>query len=276
MQKEIEGGGTCGKSSRNLGKRLVLPTSPPPDFISCGISMPPKMKKKGGGSKKEIDPNFGTCKKKLKMKFLYLPPPPNFIFKPGVMVKSCAAWLPSAWWRRWRTRPGSSLLPFNLAWPSPAGLRRRCMRPGAGMTETRGERAKFLLNSTSRMPSTWFPDRSSSTLRHPASQFSLAGWCYQQHSELHFGTQHLLSAGGVQQGDPLGPLLFACALHPLALELRGRPLDLAFFYLDDDVIAGDVHAIGVALAHIHIYLFNIIIPKLKKYIIKFLLIKNII
>ena len=32
MQKEIEGGGggTCGKSSRNLGKRLVLPTSPPP------------------------------------------------------------------------------------------------------------------------------------------------------------------------------------------------------------------------------------------------------
>ena len=44
------------------------------------------MKKKGGGSKKEIDPNFGTCKKKLKMKFLYLPPPLNFIFKPGVML----------------------------------------------------------------------------------------------------------------------------------------------------------------------------------------------
>ena len=44
----------------------------------------PKNEKQGGGSKKEIDPNFWTCKKKLKMKFLYLPPPPlNFFFKPG-------------------------------------------------------------------------------------------------------------------------------------------------------------------------------------------------
>ena len=37
-----------------------------------------------GASKKEIDPIFWTCKKKLKMKFLYLPPL-NFFFKPGVM-----------------------------------------------------------------------------------------------------------------------------------------------------------------------------------------------
>ena len=75
-------------------------------------------------------------------------------------------------------------------------------------------------------------------------------WCYKQPSELHFGQTHLLSAGGVQQGDPLGPLLFASALHPLALELSQGPLDLAFFYLDDGVIAGDVAAVGAALAHI--------------------------
>eukprot|EP00435_Cladocopium_sp_Y103_P009537 s556_g2.t1 len=51
-------------------------------------------------------------------------------------------------------------------------------------------------------------------------------------------------------GDPLGPLLFACALHPLAIDLRQGPLDLAFFYFDDGVIAGDVASVGAALAHI--------------------------
>jgi hypothetical protein len=75
-------------------------------------------------------------------------------------------------------------------------------------------------------------------------------WCYKQPSDLHFGTTTLLSAGGVQQGDPLGPLLFAGALHSLVLDLRQGPLDLVFFYLDDGVIAGDVAAVGAAVAHI--------------------------
>eukprot|EP00435_Cladocopium_sp_Y103_P070503 s1049_g35.t1 len=57
-------------------------------------------------------------------------------------------------------------------------------------------------------------------------------------------------AGGVQQGDPLGPLLFATAIHTLTQELRSGPLDLAFFYLDDGVIAGAITAVGAALAHI--------------------------
>ena len=38
-------------------------------------------------------------------------------------------------------------------------------------------------------------------------------------------------------GDPLGPLLFSAVLQSLAAELRALPLDLAFFYLDDDVLA---------------------------------------
>ena len=89
----------------------------------------------------------------------------------------------------------------------------------------------------------------SAALRFPALTRWVI-WCYKQPSELHFGQTHLLSAGGVQQGDPLGPLLFASALHPLALELSQGPLDLAFFYLDDGVIAGDVAAVCAALAHI--------------------------
>ena len=60
----------------------------------------------------------------------------------------------------------------------------------------------------------------------------------------------LRSSSGVQQGDPLGPLLFAAALQPLAAELQRGGLDLALFYLDDGVVAGDVAAVAAALAHV--------------------------
>ena len=54
---------------------------------------------------------------------------------------------------------------------------------------------------------------------------------------------------GVQQGDPLGPFLFAAAVQPLAQELR-TGLDLSVFDLDDGVLAGDVAAVGRAVAHV--------------------------
>ena len=54
----------------------------------------------------------------------------------------------------------------------------------------------------------------------------------------------------MQQGDPLGPLLFATAIHTLTQDLRAGPLGLALFYLDDGIGAGDVAAVGAALAHI--------------------------
>ena len=75
-----------------------------------------------------------------------------------------------------------------------------------------------------------------------------AWWCYGQPSGLRFGGATLASAGGVQQGDPLGPLLFAAAIHSLAQDLR-RGLDIGMFYLDDGVLAGDVAAVSAALLH---------------------------
>ena len=72
-------------------------------------------------------------------------------------------------------------------------------------------------------------------------------WCYGEASYLQFGGSVLQSAGGVQQGDPLCPLLFAAAVQPLATQLQQSSLDLATFYLDDGILAGDVGAVASAL-----------------------------
>lgn len=45
----------------------------------------------------------------------------------------------------------------------------------------------------------------------------------------------LLSAKGVQQSDPLGPLLFCLVIHPLVLKLKSQ---LKIFYLDDGSLGG--------------------------------------
>ncbi|KAJ0538826.1 putative reverse transcriptase domain-containing protein [Helianthus annuus] len=63
---------------------------------------------------------------------------------------------------------------------------------------------------------------------------------YGQPARLYVGDDHIWSTTGVQQGDPLGPLLFALVLHPLIHQIRDRcKLLFHAWYLDDGTIIGD-------------------------------------
>jgi hypothetical protein len=74
-------------------------------------------------------------------------------------------------------------------------------------------------------------------------------FCYQQRSRLHVrGAGTIWSSSGVQQGDPLGPLLFALVLQPLVLKIRERcpGLVLNVWYLDDGTLVGSPDQVRAA------------------------------
>ncbi|GKE83498.1 auxilin-like protein, partial [Tanacetum coccineum] len=80
---------------------------------------------------------------------------------------------------------------------------------------------------------------------------SIAPWvefCYSQPARLYYDDIILWSCQGVQQGDPLGPLLFALALHPLVHTInQSCELTLQAWYLDDGTIVGDTLMVAKAL-----------------------------
>ena len=67
---------------------------------------------------------------------------------------------------------------------------------------------------------------------------------YAIESPLFYGGETLLSAEGVQQGDPLGPLLFSLVTLPL---LTTSQLPLKFGYLDDLTLGGDISSLDASV-----------------------------
>lgn len=64
---------------------------------------------------------------------------------------------------------------------------------------------------------------------------------YSDHSTLTFGDRLIQSQEGVQQGDPLGPLLFCLTLQPILNSLSSK---LRVGYLDDVTLGGKVEVVN--------------------------------
>ncbi|GKC57534.1 reverse transcriptase domain-containing protein [Tanacetum coccineum] len=77
---------------------------------------------------------------------------------------------------------------------------------------------------------------------------SISRWvefCYSNPVRLYYGEHTLWLCQGVQQSDPLGPLLFYLVLHPLICKIRDSfSLSLHAWYLDDGTIIGDTVVVG--------------------------------
>jgi len=70
---------------------------------------------------------------------------------------------------------------------------------------------------------------------------------YQNTSILQYGQRTIASEEGVQQGDPLGPLLFCLTVQPLLLSLAS---DLILGFLDDFTIGGHLTSVAADVATI--------------------------
>ena len=75
-----------------------------------------------------------------------------------------------------------------------------------------------------------------SVVRHLPSLAPFVSACYCSHSFLCIGDSKILSAEGLQQGDPLAPILFCIAIHDLLASLSSRVI---IAYLDDVTLIGD-------------------------------------
>ena len=80
---------------------------------------------------------------------------------------------------------------------------------------------------------------------------SISPWVeylYGQSARLYVGDYHIYSSTGVQQGDPLGPLLFSLVLHRLVTSIKEHcALSLQAWYLDDGTVIGDTEEVAKAL-----------------------------
>ena len=76
-----------------------------------------------------------------------------------------------------------------------------------------------------------------------------AAWSLCSEAPLLSADQIVSSRTGVQQGDPLGPLFFACGIQKAILQIQQEhPSSFHVYYLDDGTIVGPLSDLDVALS----------------------------
>ena len=102
------------------------------------------------------------------------------------------------------------------------------------------------INWTWLKPSTWSRQAVLDECSvHFPEILSWVSWCYGSHPELWHPMGHLSLQPGVQQVDPLGPMLFSLVLQKLVatIDADEECLLLQAWYLDDGMLAGKWSAI---------------------------------
>ena len=73
-------------------------------------------------------------------------------------------------------------------------------------------------------------------------------WLLTSSAPLLYEQREWQSTTGVQQGDPLGPFLFACSIHPILQALQEKFPDVyQKWYLDDGILHGPLVSLDAAL-----------------------------
>ena len=130
---------------------------------------------------------------------------------------------------------GSLLFPRQLGFGSPMGAEAIVHAARSYLNGLEGDRLMFKLDFKNAFNSIRRDLMLSRTLEKVPVAFPLAYISYRQPSFLFHGEYTIESCEGVQQGDPLGPLLFCIAIHDLINTVKS---EFSVFYLDDGILGG--------------------------------------
>ena len=186
--------------------------------------------------------------------------PPSMPFPKGMTMSAlllwgnaCAVLLVSAFVKPSKRRPSPLSGPYSSELQSRSAVRLLCTLFASGPTAMRATQPRLsskLIFATLSTPWTVLLCFGSSGCACPACPRGPSGPTIA--IAACFSDSYISSEAGVQQGDPLGPLLFALALHPALEAARSglAPPDLVLAFLGDVCLAGDYRHVAASLARL--------------------------